>query len=103
LLAEWKEVGVYSIAYKLSEGSPPFVPFFSASSSCKSWGSGPVPEKQYIVRVGLVRLVKGKKVFCLSVLSNHSPDVQKLFLVIRDSSSNIMYKISKEISYKKCK
>jgi hypothetical protein len=28
------------------------------------------------------------------VVCNHSSDVQKLFLVIRDGSSNIMYKIS---------
>jgi hypothetical protein len=29
LLAEWKEVGVYSIAYEFSEGSPPYGPFSS--------------------------------------------------------------------------
>jgi hypothetical protein len=50
---------------------------------------GLFPRKQYIIRVGLV---KGKKGFCQSVVSNRSPDVQKLFL--RDSTGNIMYKIS---------
>jgi hypothetical protein len=34
------------------------------------------------------------------VVSNRSSDVQKLFLVIRDGSSNIMYKISLKIHYK---
>jgi hypothetical protein len=45
LLAEWKEVEVYSIAYEFSEGSLPVGPFFSTSSSCKSQESGPVSEK----------------------------------------------------------
>lgn len=52
------------------------------------------PRNQYLICVGLVRLVKGKKGFCQSVVSNHCPDVQKLFSVIRDGSGNIMYKIS---------
>jgi hypothetical protein len=52
---------------------------------------GLFPGEQYIFLVGLV---KGKSFF-QSVVSNPSSDVQKLFLVIRDGSSNITYKISK--------
>ena len=61
------------------------------------------PRKQYIVCIVLVRLIKGKKGFCQSVVSNHSPDVQKLFSIIRDGSGNIMYIISKKTSYKQRK
>jgi hypothetical protein len=38
-----------------------------------------------------------------SAVSNRFSDVQKVFSVIRDSSSNIMYTIGKKISYTKCK
>ncbi|KAM9395966.1 uncharacterized protein ACWYII_033836 isoform 2-T2 [Salvelinus alpinus] len=44
LLAELREVGVYSIAFEFSEGSPLSGPSFSASSSRRSLGPGPVPE-----------------------------------------------------------
>ncbi|XP_055758680.1 anaphase-promoting complex subunit 1 isoform X2 [Salvelinus fontinalis] len=44
LLAELREVEVYSIAFEFSEGSPLSGPSFSASSSRRSLGSGPVPE-----------------------------------------------------------
>jgi hypothetical protein len=61
LLAEWKEVRVYSITYEFSESIPPSGPFFSASSSRKSRDLTLFLRQQYIIRVGLVRLVKGKK------------------------------------------
>ena len=51
---------------------------------------GLFPGEQYIFLVGLV---KGE-IFFQFVVSNPSSDVQKLFSVIRDGSSNIMYKIS---------
>ncbi|XP_064785092.1 zona pellucida sperm-binding protein 4-like [Oncorhynchus masou masou] len=44
LLAELKEVWGYWIALEFTEGSPLFGPCFSASSSRRSRGSGPVPE-----------------------------------------------------------
>ena len=66
-------MGVYSLTYGFSKGSLICVLF---------------PEEQYIYLVGLV---KGKTFFQF-VVSNPSSDVQKLFLVIRDGSSNIMYK-----------
>ena len=50
----------------------------------------------------LVDLVKGKSLF-QSAVSNRCSDVQNLFSVIRDGSSNIMYTISKKISYTKRK
>jgi hypothetical protein len=56
-------VGVYSLAYEFSEGF----------SSRKARGFGPVPGKQYIILVGLV---KGKSFFQFEV-SNLSSDVQK--------------------------
>jgi hypothetical protein len=51
---------------------------------------GLFPGNQSIIHIGLV---KGKKGFCQSVVSNCSSDIQKLFLVIRDGNNNIMYKI----------
>nr|XP_029512642.1 RPA-related protein RADX-like [Oncorhynchus nerka] len=44
LRAELRGVGVYSIASDSSEGSPPSGLSFSDDSSCRSLGSGPVPE-----------------------------------------------------------
>ena len=51
---------------------------------------GLFPGEQYILLGGLI---KGKSFFQF-VVSNRCSDVQKLFSVIRDDSSNIMYKIS---------
>ena len=85
-----EEVRVYSITYEFSEGSP-LAPFSPPPLHANHRDLGLFPRKQYII---CVRLVKGKKGFCQSVVSNRSPDVQKLFSVIRDSSGNIMYKIS---------
>jgi hypothetical protein len=86
-------VGVYSITYEFSEGSPALWPLFLHANH---GDLGLFPRKQYIVCVRLVRLVKGKKGFCHSMVSDLSPDVQKLFSVIRDGSGIIMYKVSKK-------
>ena len=94
---EQMAVGVYLLAYGFSEGCPICVPFPCVFSSCKRHGSGPAPRKQDIVLVGLV---KGKSLF-QSAVSNRCSHVQKLFLVIRDSSSNIMYTI--HFFFKLCK
>ena len=72
----------------------PLAPFSPPSLHTNHGDLGLFLRKKYIVRVGLVRLVKVKKRFYQFVVSNHSPDVQKLFSVIRDGSGNIMYKIS---------
>ena len=61
LLAEWREVGVYSIANKFSEGSPPIGPFSLPPLHANCGDLGLFPRTQYILCVGLVRVVKGKK------------------------------------------
>jgi hypothetical protein len=58
---------------------------------------GLFPRKQYVICFGLV---KGKKGFGHSMVSHRSPDVTKLFSVIRDGSGNIKYKISKTKVFK---
>ena len=77
-------VEVYSLAYEFSEGSSTSAPFFSVFSARKWRGLG--LEKQYILRIGLIN----EKIFVQFEVSNHSSDVQKLFSVIRDGSSNII-------------
>jgi hypothetical protein len=55
---------------------------------------GLVLTKQYILRVGLIK----EKIFVQFNVRICCSDVQKLFSVIGDGSSNIMYKMS----YKQC-
>jgi hypothetical protein len=81
---------------------PALRPLFLSPLHANHGDLGLFPRKQYIVRVRLVRLIKGKKGFCQSVVSYCCPDVQKCFSVI-DGSSNIIYKICKQISYKQRK
>ena len=83
-------VGVNSFAYRFSEGSPTCASFSSVFSYANDMDLSLFPGKQYILLVGLVN---GKS-FLQFVMSNRCSDVQKLFLVIRDGSSDIMYKIS---------
>ena len=83
-------VGVYSFAYGFSKGRLICVLFSSVFSSDNDRNLGLFPGEHIIF---LVRLIKGKSFFQF-VVSNPCSDVRKLFSVIRDGSSNIMYKIS---------
>ena len=62
-------------------------PFSSHSLHANDNDLGLFPGKQYVIHIGLVI---GKKGFFQSVVSNRSSEFQKLFLVIRESSSNIV-------------
>jgi hypothetical protein len=64
--------------------------FSSHSLHANDKDLGLFPGKQYVIHIGLVRVVIGKKGFCQSVVSNRISEFQKLFLVIRESSSIIV-------------
>jgi hypothetical protein len=85
LLADWKEVGVYSIAYEFSEGSLAAGPFSPPLHAIHGY-LGLFPRSSISFASASSESLKEK--------SNRSPDVQKLFSLIRVGRGNIMYKVS---------
>jgi hypothetical protein len=99
VIARWPierivEVG-YPLTNKFSQFGAISAPCTSVFSLCEWWGFGPgLWETVYPAGVGLIK----EKIFVQIEVSKRCSDIHRLFSIIRDGSSNIMYKIC----YKQC-